>query len=139
MSNTYKRKIYYADTDTGGVVYYANYLIYFEEARTEFLEDLGLSFKEYMDRGFLFVVVSAELRYRLPACYGDILLISTRVKKVRNSSFVLYHEIYRERDRKTVVTGSVRLACVKKTGRPTGLPEEFFEKLTQYMSTQSGG
>jgi acyl-CoA thioester hydrolase len=139
MSNVYKRKIYYADTDTGGVVYYANYLIYFEEARTEFLEYLGLSVKEYMARGFLFVVVSAGLRYRLAASYGDVLLISTRVDELKNTNFALYHEICRQSDGKTVVTGSARLACVNKTGRPVGLPEEFSEKLAQSMSEQSNG
>ncbi len=139
MSKAYKRKIYYADTDTGGVVYYANYLIYFEEARTEFLEYLGLSVKEYMDRGLLFVVVSAALRYRLPASYADVLLISTRVEELKNTSFTLSHEICRQSDGKTVVTGSARLACVNKAGRPVGLPEEFSEKFAQLMSGQSNG
>lgn len=134
MSKVYKRKIYYADTDTGGVVYYANYLIYFEEARTEFLEGLGLSVKEFMDQGYLFVVVSVEIRYRMPASYGDILLISTRVDEVKNTNFVLYHEISRKSDGKTIVTGSARLACVNKAGKPTGLPVAFYEKLNQCIS-----
>jgi tol-pal system-associated acyl-CoA thioesterase len=139
MSNVYNRKIYYADTDTGGVVYYANYLIYFEEARTEFLENLGLSVKEYMEQGYLFVVVSAGLRYRLPAHYGDVLHIVTRVEEVKNTNFALYHEICRKRDGKLVVTGSARLACVNKAGKPTGLPEEFHEKLSRCMSKQPTG
>lgn len=135
MSKVYRRKIYYADTDTGGVVYYANYLIYFEEARTEFLESLGLSVKEFMDQGYLFVVVSVGVRYRMPANYGDILLISTRIDEVKNTNFTLYHEILRKRDGKIIVTGSARLACVNKAGKPKGLPVEFHEKLSQCMSS----
>ena len=133
MKNIHERKIYYADTDTGGVVSYANYLIYFEEARTEYLDELGLSVKEYMDRGYLFMVVSAQLRYHFPARYGDILLISTRVDEVRNTNFTLYNEVRRKGDDKTLVTGSVRLACVNTDGKPTALPEPFSEKLAQDM------
>jgi len=136
MSNIYKRKIYYADTDTGGVVYYANYLIYFEEARTEFLAGLGLSVKEYMDRGTLFVVVSANLRYRRSCRYGDILHISTQIDELKNSSFTLSHEICINGNKKAVVIGSVRLACVNKAGRPTGLPEEFYSKINMCKSTK---
>lgn len=135
----HERKIYYADTDTGGVVYYANYLIYFEEARTEFLKNLGLSIKEFMDRGFLFVVVSAQLRYLFPARYGDNLLISTQVDKLKNTNFTLYHEIHCKEHEKKIVTGSARLACVNKDGRPTGLPELFYKKLQEvYLCVQPG-
>ena len=66
-------RIYYEDTDCGGVVYYANYLKYFERARTQYLEERGLSVAELRDGGTQFMVVHAELDYRSPARYGDTL------------------------------------------------------------------
>ena len=64
-------RIYYEDTDCGGVVYYGNYLKYFERARTQYLEERGLSVAELMKEGTVFVVVHAEVDYRSPARYGD--------------------------------------------------------------------
>ena len=64
-------RIYYEDTDCGGVVYYANYLKYFERARTQYLEERGLSVAGLMNEGTVFVVVHAEVDYRSPARYGD--------------------------------------------------------------------
>jgi acyl-CoA thioester hydrolase len=72
-------RIYYEDTDCGGVVYYANYLKYFERARTQYLEDRGLSVAGLMQAGRVFVVVHAELEYRAPAYYGDTLEIETTI------------------------------------------------------------
>ncbi|MDH4251480.1 MAG: YbgC/FadM family acyl-CoA thioesterase, partial [Nitrospira sp.] len=66
-------RVYYEDTDCGGVVYYANYLKYFERARTHYLEDRGLSVAGLMAEGTVFVVVHTEVHYRLPARYGETL------------------------------------------------------------------
>jgi acyl-CoA thioester hydrolase len=74
-------KIYYEDTDCGGVVYYANYLKYFERARTHYLEERGLSVAGLMKEGTVFVVVHAEVDYRSPARYGDWLVIETVVSE----------------------------------------------------------
>ena len=64
-------RIYYEDTDCGGIVYYANYLKYFERARTQYLEDRRLSVMDLMNAGRVFVVVHAEIEYRAPARYGE--------------------------------------------------------------------
>ena len=70
-------RIYYEDTDCGGGVYYGNYLKYFERARTQYLEERGLSVAGLMKEGTVFVVVHAEVDYRSPARYGDRLIIET--------------------------------------------------------------
>lgn len=72
-----KKKIYYHDTDCGGVVYYGNYLKFLEEARSEYLEDKGFSVKDLMGRGVMFVVRRQEIDYKFPAVYGDTLDIRT--------------------------------------------------------------
>ena len=71
-------RIYYEDTDCGGVVYYANYLKYFERARTQYLEDCRLSVMDLMNAGRVFVVVHAEIEYRAPARYGETLELRRR-------------------------------------------------------------
>ncbi len=79
-------KIYYEDTDCGGVVYYANYLKYMERGRTEFLAERGVSVKGLMDEGTIFVVTRAELDYKSSARYGDTIVMETRYRLERKSS-----------------------------------------------------
>ena len=81
-----EKKIYYYDTDAGGVVYYANYLKYLEEGRTEFCLSKGVSMKDWADKGVIFPVVHVEIDYKFPAKYQDKLKIFTRVERVGNSS-----------------------------------------------------
>jgi len=90
-------QIYYEDTDCGGVVYYGNYLKYFERARTQYLEERGLSVARLMKEGTVFVVVHAEVDYRSPARYGDRLIIETVVSGMTAASFNFSHVI-RERE-----------------------------------------
>lgn len=110
-------KIYYEDTDCGGVVYYANYLKYFERARTQYLEERGLSVARLMEEGTVFVVVHAELNYRSPARYGDRLVIETVVSDTTAASFTFSHVIRERESRRIVVEGSARLAATDRNGK----------------------
>jgi acyl-CoA thioester hydrolase len=110
-------KIYYEDTDCGGVVYYANYLKYFERARTEYLADRGLSVAGLMKDGTVFVVVHAELNYRSPARYGDCLVIETVVSDTTPASFTFSHVIRERESRRVVVEGSARLVATDGNGK----------------------
>jgi acyl-CoA thioester hydrolase len=110
-------RIYYEDTDCGGVVYYANYLKYFERARTEYLEERGLSVAGLMKEGTVFVVVHAEVYYRSPARYGDTLVIETVVSDMTAASFTFSHVIRERESRRVVVEGSARLAAVDGSGK----------------------
>jgi acyl-CoA thioester hydrolase len=110
-------RVYYEDTDCGGVVYYANYLKYFERARTQYLEERGLSVSGLMKEGTVFVVVHAEVDYRSPARYGDRLMIETVVSGVTAASFTFSHVIRERASRRVVVEGSARLAAVGKSGK----------------------
>jgi acyl-CoA thioester hydrolase len=110
-------QIYYEDTDCGGMVYYANYLKYFERARTQYLEERGLSVAGFMKEGTVFVVVHAEVDYRSPAHYGDRLIIETVVSDVTAASFSFSHVIRERESRRVVVEGSARLAATDGNGK----------------------
>ena len=109
--------VYYEDTDCGGVVYYANYLKYFERARTQYLEERGLSVAGLMKEGTVFVVVHAEVDYRSPARYGDRLIIETVVSGMTAASLTFSHVIRERKSQRVVVEGSARLASVNGSGK----------------------
>ena len=117
-------RIYYEDTDCGGVVYYANYLKYFERARTQYLEDRGLSVSELMGAGRVFVVVHAEVEYRAPAFYGETLEIETTVPEMSPASITFTHVVRERRSRRLVVEGSARLAVTDGNGKIKRLDKE---------------
>jgi len=109
-------RIYYEDTDCGGVVYYANYLKYFERARTQYLEDRGLSVAGLMKEERVFVVVHAELDYRAPARYGETLQIETVIAEMSPASITFAHVVRERESRRLVVEGSARLAVTDGNG-----------------------
>jgi len=110
-------RIYYEDTDCGGIVYYANYLKYFERARTQYLEERGLSVAWLMKEGTVFVVVHAEVDYRSPTHYGDRLSIETVVSNISAASFTFSHVIRERESQRVVVEGSARLAATDGNGK----------------------
>ena len=110
-------RIYYEDTDCGGVVYYANYLKYFERARTQYLEERELSVAGLMDQGTVFVVVRAEVDYRSPARYGETLVIDTVISDMSVASFTFTHVVKEKCSGRVVVEGSARLAATDGHGK----------------------
>ena len=110
-------RIYYEDTDCGGVVYYGNYLKYFERARTQYLEERGLSVSRLMKEGTVFVVVHADVDYRSPARYDDRLSIETVVSDMTAASFTFSHVIRERESQRVVVEGSARLAATDGNGK----------------------
>ena len=117
-------RIYYEDTDCGGVVYYANYLGYFERGRTEFLRDRGVSLTDCHNSGVVFVVTKAELEYLSPGRYNDLLLLDTQLTDISGVKMTFSHTIKREGSEKDLVRGLVTLASVNSDGRPVRLPEK---------------
>ena len=117
-------RVYYEDTDCGNVVYYANYLKYMERSRTEFLRERGVNLAAYHEKGLLFTVAEANIRYKAPARYNDLLDAESRVAETGNSSIVLATTIKRVNDGLLLTEGEVRLVCINSNGRPTRIPEE---------------
>ncbi|NGZ09470.1 MAG: YbgC/FadM family acyl-CoA thioesterase [Nitrospira sp. LK70] len=114
-------KIYYEDTDCGGVVYYANYLKYFERARTEYLEMRGYSVAALMKQGVLFVVVHAEVDYCSPGRYGETLIIETDVSDITRAALTFSHVVREKVSGRVVVKGAARLAATDRNGKVTRL------------------
>jgi len=117
-----KVKVYYEDTDAGGVVYYANYLRYLERARMEFLYEKGIDVIDYHQRGIFFVVTNLEIAYKKSARLGDVLTVTIEVTELRKASLRLKNQIFRGEE--LIVEAFITLACLEK-GRLRRLPEEF--------------
>lgn len=125
-------RVYYEDTDAGGVVYYANYLKFFERARTERLRTLGFEQDELrMRTGILFAVKSAQVEYLKPARLNDALLVTAEVSEIRRASLVFSQEV-----RRTAETGeklceaTVRVVCLTDHEmRPTAIPDYLLQRI----------
>ena len=131
MSHILKIRIYYEDTDCGGVVYYANYLRYVERARTEFFEARGVSLRKLMDEGVFFVVAEAALKYVSPGRYGDIMAIETNIDRVGPASIVFRHSISRDNTGEKLVEATVKLGCVGQDMKPLRLRQNIMEAVTK--------
>ena len=116
-----EKRIYYHDTDAGGVVYYGAYLKHLEEARTEYFRSLGVDLVEYAKDGTIFPVVHLEIDYKSPARYGDVIRVFTRPEKVGNASLRFIQEI--KRGETTLIIAKITWACVNKDLKPTRIPE----------------
>ncbi len=122
-------RIYYEDTDCGGVVYYANYLKYFERARTHYLEERGLSVVGLLKEGTQFLVVHAEVDYRSPARYGETLTVETTVTQIGRTSVTFAHVIRERASQRVVVEGSAKLVTVDLQGKVKRLEKSLVDAL----------
>lgn len=115
-------RIYYEDTDAGGIVYYANYLRYAERARTEMLRDAGIESSSLMtDQAVALAVRSCYADYYKPALLDDLLTVETRVKGVGGASLELEQTVFRGDEK--LVRMDVKLACMSTRGGPARMPE----------------
>lgn len=115
-------RVYYEDTDLGGVVYYANYLRYFERGRTELLREGGVELSTLHEEGTIFVVVHAEARYHSPARYGDLITVESVLSSSTGATITFDHRILRGDE--LLVAGVVTLACVGERGRAVRVPKD---------------
>ena len=131
-------RVYYEDTDTGGVVYYANYLKFFERARSEWLRSAGIAQQLLTEKEHvMFVVKNATIDYHLPAKLDDQLEISVRVEKLGKASVNFYQEAWRQNKdaRELLCHGRIRVGCVDTVSlRPTPIPSAVLEKI-DHLST----
>ena len=124
-------KIYYEDTDSGGVVYYANYLKYFERARTEALLTIGLSNLKIKDEfNCLIIVKSCNIEYKKSAYLEDNLTIRSFISSVTKTSFVMDQTIYK--DDLLIVDAKIHLVFVNEKGKPVKIPGLILEKFENY-------
>jgi acyl-CoA thioester hydrolase len=123
-------KIYYEDTDCGGVIYHANYLRYFERARTEFFAERGISVRDLVEQGIIFVVAWAEISYEAPGQYGDVLVVESKIEQAKRVSFLFSHVVRKKGDDTVLVRAKIKLGCVNGERRPTRLPASILSTLS---------
>lgn len=125
-------RVYYEDTDSSGVVYYANYLRFMERARTEWLRALGFEQDRLAtEQGVLFVVHSARVEFLRPARFNDLLTVVSGLQQRRRASMTFTHHIIRPHEAsQPCCSGEVKVACVHADSfRPRPLPETLLKEL----------
>ena len=128
----HKLKVYYEDTDSGGVVYYANYLKFLERARTEALFSIGFSNKKIQEEfDALIIVKSCNIEYKKSAFLEDELTIRSFVKSITKTSFFMNQII--TKDEKIIVEAQVHLVFIDKDGKPIKIPEDIYSKFKPYF------
>ncbi len=121
--DTYQVRVRYAETDKMGVVYHANYAVYFEMGRVEWLRNKGISYKKMEDNGVMLPVVSLSIQYKKPAYYDDLLTVKTFLKELSSVKIIFGYEIHNEKG-DLLTTGDSTLVFVDmRTNKPTQAPE----------------
>ena len=124
----FKFKVYYEDTDAGGVVYYANYLKFLERASSEAVFSLGFTNTSLLDdHGVLLIVKSCNIEYKKPAQFEDMLEVVSEAISFTKTSFLMKQKILRNEE--LIANAEIHLVAVDKNGKPTKLPEELKKKL----------
>ncbi|MPW29660.1 tol-pal system-associated acyl-CoA thioesterase [Agarivorans sp. B2Z047] len=122
-------RVYYEDTDAGGVVYHANHIKYFERGRTEWLRELGYDQDVLMKQDLCFVVRSLNIDYKLPALFNQMLSLETTINKMKRASLV-FEQTIRNADQQVIAQGMVTVACVTLSSmKATAIPETLKEDL----------
>jgi acyl-CoA thioester hydrolase len=126
-------RIYYEDTDAGGVVYHANYIKYMERARTEFFRGHGFLVAELAENGFVFPVVRLEIDFKSPALHDDLLSVITCPIRIGGSSVTFNQKIVRQSDSRVLAEGLVTLACISPALKARRIPLEIRQLLEAEM------
>jgi acyl-CoA thioester hydrolase len=125
----HRLRVYWEDTDAGGVVFYANYLKFFERARTEWLRALGFGQQQLrQDTGAIFIVAATGVQYRLPARLDDVLDVTVAVREAGRASMLIAQQAWREHE--LLAEGDIRIGCVDAgTFRLTRIPTPILDML----------
>src|SRR3989344_4318732 len=131
-TNKTEQRVFYADTDHGGVVYYSNYLKWFEIGRTELLRNYGFDYADFEKKGLIAPVVEVHCTYKYPANYNDKILIKTKIDKVGNSSIKFSYEIINKKSNILLAEGhTINVFVSKKTMKSTAIPKELRKKIEE--------
>ena len=125
LSGEIQIRVRYAETDRMGLLHHANYLVYFEQARTELLRTHHGAYKELEDQGYYLVIAKVEIKYKSPAHYDDVLTIRTTVTRTTPIRIEHKYEVFR--DGAVICEGATTLACVDRAGKLQAMPEWLVE------------
>src|SRR5882762_1805870 len=131
-------RVRYAETDQMGVVYHANYLVWFEIGRVEMLRQLGFSYRDMEQQDDCFIaVVDARCRYKAPARYDDEIIVRTHLKNIRESVIYFGYELVRVEDQTVLAEGETRHIVADAQMRKTVLPEKYMKMFREAAAKQS--
>ena len=122
LSGETQIRVRYAETDRMGLLHHANYLVYFEQARTDLLRGLGTNYRDLEDQGYYLVITKVDVKYKRPAHYDDLLTIRTTVTRTTPIRLEHAYEVFRP-DGTLVALGATTLACVNREGKLQAMPE----------------
>ena len=129
MSFKFPIRVYYEDTDAGGIVYHANYLNFCERARTEYLRHLGIEQDGYLKQNIAFVVKKMEIEFRYAARFNDMLNVETVIVRTKRASVEFLQQVFNKNEQ-LVFTAKVQVACINSSEmKPIGIPKEILEVL----------
>jgi acyl-CoA thioester hydrolase len=128
-SHRIETRVTYAETDAMGIVYYANYLRWFEMGRTELMRTLGIAYKDMEDQGIYLPVSEVFCKYHASAEYDDVIIIETSVEFLKRASIQFAYRLWRKEDESQLVSGTTLHAFVDREGRIIRVPAALKEKL----------
>jgi acyl-CoA thioester hydrolase len=124
-------RVRYAETDQAGIVYHANYLVWFEIGRVEYCRDHGFNYRDLeRESGLVMSVTEAQVRYRRPALYDDELMICTRLSEIRSRSLRFAYELRRAADNELLAEGETAHIIINAEGRARSIPQKYAELLS---------
>ena len=129
-------RVYYEDTDFGGIVYYANYLKFIERARSEMVREAGVDQRAMKAAGLVFAVRRVEAEYLSAAHYDDQLTVETRLERLSGARFVMAQAVLREAQ--TLFEAKVEIVCLAESGRPARIPAEIRQKIAALAPDVTG-
>ena len=130
-------RVRYKDTDQMGIMHHSNYVVLYEQARTEWLRDMGLTYAEIERRGIMSPIIEVHSRYHYPAFYDEVLTIKVSMEEMPAARLVIASEVFNEAG-KLINTGSVTLGFMHaSTRRPCRAPEWFIAALEEYIAKQN--
>ena len=132
-------RVYYEDTDSGGVVYYANYLKFMERARTEMLRSFGFEQDQLIEeQGVIFAVHSLSVQYKKPAVFNDELIVKTKISDCGRASFDFSQSVHRNSDKVLLCSAEIKVACINaEKFTPRVIPEKMLSKIKQGVGSGS--
>jgi len=133
-SQTIECRVYFEDTDAGGVVYHANYLKFYERARTEYLRSLGFEQDDLLSKNIVFVVRNITIDFIKAARFNEILLVESSIATLKKASLVFKQEIFSKQSGQSILVNKalVKVVCVRAdTFKPAAIPANIIDKMNQ--------
>jgi acyl-CoA thioester hydrolase len=131
--NSHNIRVYYEDTDAGGIVYYANYLKFFERARTEWLREMGTEQDILLERSLGFVVKRVEMDNHAPARFNDLLCIESEIVELKRASLI-FKQVIISPNKQCLVSALIRVACVNLSNmRPQAIPDNILGEFSRVI------